>query len=91
MRASVFRGFANNKDADKPVHPRRLISACADRFLKSIVFKLQPKSNVLASLCSQGDWFETRFVRNPKDRLCRMEAHEDSTLLAISVCNECIS
>ena len=28
-----------------------------------------------ASLCSLGDWFETRFVGNPEDRLSRDEAH----------------
>ena len=30
--------------------------------------------NFLASLCSWGDWFETRFVRNPEDRFSRDEA-----------------
>ena len=29
--------------------------------------------NILASLCSQGDWFESRFVRNPKDRFCHVQ------------------
>ena len=28
----------------------------------------------LASLCSWGDWFESRFVGNPEDRFCRSEA-----------------
>ena len=28
-----------------------------------------------ASLCSLGDWFENRFVENPKDRLSWDEAH----------------
>ena len=27
--------------------------------------------NLLASLCSWGDWFESHFVRNPEDRICR--------------------
>ena len=27
------------------------------------------KFNFLASLCSLGDWFESRFVGNPKDRI----------------------
>ena len=31
--------------------------------------------NFLASLCSWGDWFETRFVRNPEDRFSCNEAH----------------
>ena len=28
-----------------------------------------------ACLCSLGDWFDTRFVGNPKSRLSRDEAH----------------
>ena len=28
-----------------------------------------------ASLCSLGDWFETRFVGNPEGRLSQVEAH----------------
>ena len=28
-----------------------------------------------ASLCSLGDWFETRFVGNPEDKLTCDEAH----------------
>ena len=31
--------------------------------------------NFLASHCSLGDWFETRFVGNPEDRFSRDEAH----------------
>ena len=31
--------------------------------------------NFLASLCSRGDWFETPFVGNPKERFCRDEAN----------------
>ena len=31
--------------------------------------------NFLGSLCSWGDWFESRFVVNPEDRYCRVEAH----------------
>ena len=33
-------GFANNKDADQPAHPRRLISAFVIRLLESIISKL---------------------------------------------------
>ena len=36
---------------------------------------LQAKFQFLASLCSLGDWFESHFVGNPKDRFCRDEAH----------------
>ena len=33
-------GFARNKCADQPAHPRRLISAFVIHFLKSIISKL---------------------------------------------------
>ena len=33
-------GFANNKEADQPAHPRRLITAFVTRCLKSILSKL---------------------------------------------------
>ena len=36
---------------------------------------LQANSNFIASLCSWGDWFESRFVGNPEVRFCRNEAH----------------
>ena len=35
-----FRGFANNKGADQPAHPRSLASAFVIRFLESTVCKL---------------------------------------------------
>ena len=31
--------------------------------------------NFLDSFCSRGDWLEIRSVRNPEDRLCRVEAN----------------
>ena len=34
--------------------------------------------NVLASLVSRGDWFETRFVRSPEDRFSRVVASYNS-------------
>ena len=39
-RENLSSGFASKKDADQPVHVRRLISAFADRFLASIIYKL---------------------------------------------------
>ena len=33
-------GVANNTGADKPVHPRSLISAFVIRFLESIIYNL---------------------------------------------------
>ena len=38
----------------------------------------------LASLCSYGDWFESRFVGNPEDRFCRIEAQLISALKVAS-------
>ena len=39
---TCLRGFANNKGADQPAHPRRLISAFVIRFLESNISKLAP-------------------------------------------------
>ena len=39
-RENLSSVFANNKGADQPAHPRRLISAFVVRFLKSIISKL---------------------------------------------------
>ena len=37
---TCLRGFANNKGADQPAHPRSLISAFVVRILESIIRKL---------------------------------------------------
>ena len=37
---TCLRRFANNKGADQPVHPRRLISVFVIRFLESTISKL---------------------------------------------------
>ena len=37
---TCLRGFANNKGADQPAHPRRLISTFVIRLLESIISKL---------------------------------------------------
>ena len=37
---TCLRGFANNKGADKPVHPRSLICAFVIRFLESTISML---------------------------------------------------
>ena len=62
--------FANNTGADQLAHPRSLISAFVVRYLESIICKLCCRWNInsLSSLCSWGDWFETRFDGNPEDR-----------------------
>ena len=70
-------GVANNKGADQPAHPRRLISAFVIRFLESIISKLATSeiSIFLASFCSWGEWFESHFVGHPEDRFCCDKAH----------------
>ena len=40
--------------------------------------------NFLASLCSLGDLFESRFVGTHEDRSCRIEAHYCSVLQIFS-------
>ena len=37
---TFLQEFANNKGADQPEHPRRLISAFVIRFLQSVISKL---------------------------------------------------
>ena len=65
-------GFANNKSTDQPVHPQSLIRAFIICFLKSTISStcFMQTFNFLASLCSRGDWFESRYVGNPEDRFC---------------------
>ena len=59
--------YANNKDADQPVHPRSLISAiivhCVDS-ITPLVFISEISSLYLASVAAQADlslsWSQTR-------------------------------
>ena len=44
--------------------------------------------NFLVSVCSCVDWFESRFVGNPKDRFCGVKAHIHLGLVAESRRNE---
>ena len=70
-------GFANNKGTDQPAHHCRLNSAFDSRFLESIksIIATLWIFFILASLCSWGDLFESRFVRNTEDRFWRNGAH----------------
>ena len=58
-------GFANNKDADQPVHPHRLISAFVISLLESIVSKLPTSEISIVQLVSVA---EEIVVGNPEDR-----------------------
>ena len=81
-RENLSSGFANNKGTDQPAHPRRLISAFVNRFLESIIYKLATmymrNFNLLISLCSWGDWFESRFVGTPKTTFVVSRANYDN-------------
>ena len=49
-------------------------SACYSHLGKYHILTFKRNFNFLASLCSGGDWLEPHFVRNPEDRVCRVEA-----------------
>ena len=42
---TCLRGFANNKGADQPAHPRRLISAFVIRVIGSTISRLATREN----------------------------------------------
>ena len=44
-RGNLSSEFANNKDADQPAHPRRLLSAFIVRSLERIISKLATSEN----------------------------------------------
>ena len=49
---------------------------CCSLFRKYHILTCYERNfNFLASLCSWAGWFESHFVRNPKDRFSRLEAH----------------
>ena len=64
MRKSVL--YANNKGADQPAHPRRLISIFVVRYLDSIISVLAKSKFSRLQLISEGEqvdlslaWLET--------------------------------
>ena len=76
MQEGLSSVFANNNGTDQPAHPRSLIRTYIIPVLESIISKLATGIffNFLASLFSCGDWFESHFVGNAKDRFCHVEA-----------------
>ena len=79
-------GFANNKGADQPAHPRRLISAFVIRFLGSIISKLATCEISIFKQVSVAEetGFDSRFVGNHEDRFCRVEAQLYMYLLTVT-------
>ena len=65
--------FANNKGADQSEHSPSLISAFVIRLLEIIISKLATSDfSVFYLVCICGDWFESRFVLNPKTGFVRL-------------------
>ena len=74
---TCLRGFANNKGADQPAHPPRLVSAFVIRFIESTISRLATSEIIAFYLVSVAveTGFESCFFGNPEDRFCRVEAH----------------
>ena len=76
-RENLSLVFANNKGADQPVHPHRLISPFVIRFLQSVISKLATDEFSIFYLVSVAE--ETglglALSDTPKDRFCRDAAH----------------
>ena len=76
---TCLQGFANNKEQrSRPTcaslqSDQRLCYSLYEKYSSQACF--MQNFNILASLCSWGDWFEPRFVGNPKDRFCRVAAY----------------
>ena len=66
---TCLQGFANNLGADQPAIPRRLISVFVIPLFESVISRHATSDffYFLASLCSWAGWFESHFVRNPKE------------------------
>ena len=60
-----------------------LISAFVVHYLESFICKLA--TGKISVFCSWGDWFETRFVRNPEDRFSHDEAQIIIVLLQYNI------
>ena len=58
--------YANNKGADQPPHPCRLISTFVVHCLGSMIciLAISKSFKILASFCSWADWFEYYLVEN---------------------------
>ena len=74
-RKPVFGGLRTTQ-AQTSLHIRAYWSAplLFTYWKVSYLTLLQAKFNILAILCSWGDWFDSRFVEYPEDRFSRDEA-----------------
>ena len=62
MQETCLQWFANNKVAEQPAHPRRLIRVFVIRFLESIISKLDPDENSCA-LSHYGRKYSISFMK----------------------------
>ena len=74
---TCLRGFANNKGADQPAHPRRLISAFVIHYLESIISKIATDEISVFYLVSLAveTGLSLTLLEDPEDRFSRDEAH----------------
>ena len=70
---NLIVSYANNKDADQPVHPRCLISVFVVRYLDSIIF-LVFISKISQPVSVVGHANLSYLVGNSKDRFSHDEA-----------------
>ena len=73
---TCLRRFANNKGADQPAHPRRLISAFVIRFLESTISKLATSEISIFQLVPEAEetGLSLALSQTPEDRFSRDEA-----------------
>ena len=81
----------NNKGADQPAHPRRLISAFVIRFFEITIFKLTTSGNAIFKLVSVAKelCLNLTLSETPKTRFCRDGAQLYSCC-CVAVCVLCL-
>ena len=65
----------NNKVADQPAHPRRLISAFVIHIFESIISRHAISKTSIFKLISEAEetWFGSHFFGKPEDRFFRVQ------------------
>ena len=87
MRENLSSGFGN-KGADQTVHPHSLISIFIICYLESIIFRLTTSNISIFWLVSVAEtFFKSKFVGNPEDRFCRLEACMNNLTLNLLRCS----
>ena len=76
MQENLTLFYTNNKGADQPEHLPGLIiffvNSLSVKAFNTLTSSYYAQNfNILASLCSGTDWFESYFIRNPEDSFSR--------------------